>query len=159
MNKRDRRSHSCFNSRIYVCRDAINDPTRFPPQCCGVPVPLDRSMSKDLVKKFDLRAEELATPNPTYCSNAQCAEFLRSQEIQGDVGTCPFCGEKTCVRCKSMSHEGFCQSDPEVQRLIDAAKRNRWQQCTKCRNMVELSSGCFHMTYVSEHRIDDGLVI
>jgi E3 ubiquitin-protein ligase RNF144 len=151
----------CRICHVSLFRNAIADPTLFPPQCCGVPLPLETSLPLlpgDLVKKVDLKAEELATPNPTHCSNADCAEFLRSQEIQGDVGTCPFCGEETCVQCKSKSHEGFCQSDPEVQRLIDAAKRSRWQQCTKCRNMVELSSGCFHMTYVSEHRIDDGLV-
>jgi E3 ubiquitin-protein ligase RNF144 len=151
----------CRICHVSLFRNAIADPTLFPPQCCGVPLPLDTSLPLlpgDLVKKFDLKAEELATPNPTHCSNADCAEFIRSQEIEGDVGTCPFCGEETCVQCKSKSHEGFCQSDPEVQRLIDAAKRSRWQQCTKCRNMVELSSGCFHMTYVSEHRIDNALV-
>jgi E3 ubiquitin-protein ligase RNF144 len=151
----------CRICHVSLFRNAIADPTLFPPQCCGVPLPLDTSLPLlpgDLVKKFDLKAEELAMPNPTHCSNADCAEFIRSQEIEGDVGTCPFCGEETCVRCKSKSHEGFCQSDPEVQRLIDAAKRSRWQQCTKCRNMVELSSGCFHMTYVSEHRIDNALV-
>jgi E3 ubiquitin-protein ligase RNF144 len=151
----------CRICHVSLFRNAIADPTLFPPQCCGVPLPLDMSLPLlpgDLVKKFDLKAEELATPNPTHCSNADCAEFIRSQEIEGDVGTCPFCGEETCVQCKSKSHEGFCQSDPEVQRLMDAAKRSRWQLCTKCRNMVALSSGCFHMTYVSEHRIDDGSV-
>jgi hypothetical protein len=29
---------------------------------------------------------------------------------------------------------------------MDMARRSRWQQCTKCNNMVELEQGCFHMT-------------
>jgi E3 ubiquitin-protein ligase RNF144 len=58
------------------------------------------------VKLFDLKVEELATPNPTYCSNAQCSQCMRSQEIKADIGTRVSCAEKTCVRCKCKAHEG-----------------------------------------------------
>jgi E3 ubiquitin-protein ligase RNF144 len=151
----------CRECLVDLFTSAIDNPTLFPPRCCKLPIPLDICrvlLPKELMKKFDLKVEELATPNPTYCSNAECSQFIRSQEIKAEVGTCVFCKEDTCVRCKCKNHEGLCPSDPHVQLLMDVAKRGKWQQCTKCNNMVELAHGCLHMTYVSQHPIDDVLL-
>jgi E3 ubiquitin-protein ligase RNF144 len=139
----------CRKCLINIFASAIDDTTLFPPRCCKLPIPLDEChalLPKELVKKFDLKVEELATPNPTYCSNVECSRFIRSQEIKADIGTCVFCAEMTCVRCKCKSHEGLCPSDPHVQLLLDAAKSSRWQKCTKCKNLIELAHGCLHMT-------------
>jgi len=127
---------------------ALEDVSIFPPKCCNIPIPLDvcRTMlPQGYVKKFDLKVEELATPNPTYYANIDCTAFIRVKDISADIGTCIDCNETTCVQCKHRAHDGLCPSDPHVQLLMDAAKRAKWQQCAKCRNMVELSQGCFHM--------------
>ncbi|KAH9873267.1 hypothetical protein J1614_005665 [Plenodomus biglobosus] len=120
----------------------------FPPRCCKIPIPIEicrAILPKDLVKDFDLKIEELAIPNPTYCSNANCSKFIRPNKITADIATCVYCHQKTCVRCKATQHNGLCPEDPHVQLLLDAAKRGKWQQCTNCKNMVELDYGCFHM--------------
>ena len=139
----------CRVCLIDLFASAIDNTSLFPPRCCRLPVPLETCrvmLPKELVKSFDLKVEELATPNPTYCSNAECSKFIRSKEMKADVGSCVFCKHKTCLRCKGAEHNGLCPSDPHVQLLMDVARRSRWQQCTKCNNMVELEQGCFHMT-------------
>lgn len=127
---------------------AIHESTLFPPRCCKVPIPIEICrllLPKELIKAFDIKTEELATPNPTYCSNVDCAKFITAIHIKADVGDCVFCGHQTCAKCKCAKHEGLCPKDPHVKLLMDVAKRSKWQQCTKCKNMVELAHGCFHM--------------
>lgn len=139
----------CRPCLVGLFTSALVDTSLFPPRCCKVPLPLETCravLPKELVKDFDLKIEELATPNPTYCSKAQCAKFIRAKEVKAETGTCAFCQETTCTRCKCAAHKGLCPSDPHVQLLMDFASRSRWQQCTKCKNMVELATGCFHMT-------------
>jgi E3 ubiquitin-protein ligase RNF144 len=139
----------CRPCLVGLFTSALVDTTLFPPRCCKVPIPLDtcRAMlPKELIKDFDLKIEELATPNPTYCSKAECAKFIRAKEVKAETGTCVYCKEKTCTRCKCAAHKGLCPADLHVQLLMDFANRSRWQQCTKCKNMVELATGCFHMT-------------
>jgi E3 ubiquitin-protein ligase RNF144 len=108
--KREPEAHEyCRQCLVNILASAIDDPTLFPPRCCRLSIPLDEChalLPKELVKLFDLKVEELATPNPTYCSNAQCSQCMRSQEIKADMGTCVSCAEKTCVRCKCKAHEG-----------------------------------------------------
>ena len=157
VRKEDALTLKCEPEAHTYCRDclvdlftsAITDSSLFPPKCCKLPVPLEicrALLPKGLIKDFDLKVEELATPNPIYCSNAACAQFIRPNNVRADIGDCVFCEEKTCVRCKCTQHTGLCPSDPHVQLLMDVAKRGRWQQCTKCKNMIELAQGCFHMT-------------
>ena len=139
----------CRACLVDLFTSALVNTALFPPRCCKLPIPLDicrALLPKELIKDFDLKVQELATPNPTYCSNAACAKFIRPKDIKADTGSCVFCKENTCVRCKCTEHKGLCPSDPHVQLLMDVAKRGRWQQCTKCKNMVELEQGCFHMT-------------
>lgn len=139
----------CRACLLDLFTSAITNPSLFPPRCCKVVIPLDicrAILPRKLIKDFDLKVEELATPNPTYCANADCSKFIRPGEIKHGVGVCVFCKHRTCVQCKSQNHAGLCPKDPHVQLLMDAAKRSKWQQCSNCNNMVELSQGCFHMT-------------
>lgn len=120
----------------------------FPPSCCGklIPIELGRQlMPKGKIKEFDLRVEELTIPNPTSCW--KCGQFIRAMEIKAGIGTCVFCGEQTCSTCKAKQHEELlCPEDPHVKLLEGIALRAKWQRCGRCKNMVELSTGCFHMT-------------
>lgn len=139
----------CQGCLIDQFKIAICETDLFPPQCCKVEISLQacRSMlPEQLVNDFELKAEEVATPNPTFCSNASCAKFIRIKHIEGDIGTCALCGSKTCAICKGGEHEGLCPEDPNVKMLMDTAKSSKYQQCSKCKNMVELAQGCFHMT-------------
>lgn len=141
----------CRSCLTKLFQDSIHEDSIFPPRCCKVPIPIELSKSllpKEMVKDFDLKVEEVATPNPTYCATFSCNKFILAKYIKNNVGTCPFCNEKTCTMCKNKSHDGLCPNDPHVQLLMDVAKRSKWQQCQRCKNMVELSIGCFHMRSV-----------
>lgn len=137
---------SCLTDHF---KTALVDTGLFPPRCCKTAIPVETCraiLPKNLVKDFDLKVEELAHPNPTYCSTLDCTEFIRIKDIKNDIGTCVFCKAKTCVVCKGEEHEGLCPQDPHVVLLMAVAKRSKWQQCSRCKTMVELSQGCFHMT-------------
>lgn len=139
----------CRTCLVDLFKSAIVNTALFPPRCCKIPIPIGfcrATLPKELIKDFDLKVEELATPNPTYCSNAECSKFILPNDIKAEIGKCVYCKEQTCVRCKCKKHKGLCPSDPHVQLLMDVAKRSKWQQCTNCKNMVELVEGCFHMT-------------
>ena len=139
----------CRGCLIDLFKTAIVDTTLFPPRCCKVAIPVDMCrylLPNELVEEFDLKVEELATPNPTYCFDSKCNKFIRLRQIEHDVAYCLFCDKKTCAVCKRKEHHDLCPEDPHVKLLLDAAKRSHWQRCQKCRNMVELSHGCYHMT-------------
>lgn len=95
----------CTHNYCRVClldlsTSAISNTTLFPPRCCKVPVPLDTCrvmLPRELIKEFDLKVEELATPNPTYCANGDCSRFIQPKDIRRDVRICVFCKETTCV--------------------------------------------------------------
>lgn len=130
-------------------RSALTDTTLFPPRCCNLVIPLEAChtfLPKGMIQEIELKVEELATPDPTYCAKRDCSHFIRPKDIRADVGNCVFCGERTCARCKKSNHDGLCPEDPDVQLLMDASEQAKWQQCRMCKNMVELSGGCFHMT-------------
>jgi len=143
-------AHSyCRDCLVDLFASCLQNTTLFPPRCCKLPIPLEVCrvmLPKALIKDFDLKVDELATPNPTYCANVNCSKFIAPKDIKAEVGSCRFCDDKTCVRCKTPEHEGLCPTDPHVQLLMDLAKRGKWQQCTRCKNVVELQEGCFHMT-------------
>ncbi|ORY10069.1 hypothetical protein BCR34DRAFT_439487, partial [Clohesyomyces aquaticus] len=130
---------------------SLFDTELFPPRCCKIPIPLDTCraiLPKHMIKDFDLKVEEMATPNPTYCFQPSCANFIRPRDVDTGkgVGVCVFCASRTCVTCKGKEHNGLCPEDPHVKLLLDVAKRSLWQQCKSCKNMVELTHGCFHMS-------------
>jgi E3 ubiquitin-protein ligase RNF144 len=62
-----------------------------------------------------------------------------------NVAICQSCREETCTMCKNPKHKGLCAEDPIVQMLMDVAGKMRWQRCPRCRTMVELLMGCYHM--------------
>lgn len=136
---------SCLTS---IFKHAVADTDRLPPRCCE---PLEvsqytRFLPEDLVRKLEDKKEEFDTPNRIYCSNAKCARWIKPTNMTAGVATCSKCSQKTCVRCKTKHHEGLCSKDRGVQALMSLAKKRKWQSCPQCKNMVELSMGCYHIT-------------
>jgi E3 ubiquitin-protein ligase RNF144 len=129
-----------------------DDTSLFPPRCCEEPLPIDlrrERVPKDDIKDFDLRVEELSASNPTHCSDLQCSKFIQERHIQGTVGTCVYCTMTTCTVCKAKEHEEeLCPQDEGTIQLKKEAEQRKWRQCNTCRNMVELSRGCYHITCV-----------
>ncbi|KAI3342014.1 hypothetical protein F4824DRAFT_486430 [Ustulina deusta] len=134
-------------SRLF--RDAIIDESLFPPRCCRQPIPLDKSqlfLDANVVRQFRQKAVELATPNRTYCHNTSCAVFIPPSNYSYATATCGECGGQTCITYKGALHEGDCPNDGQLQQVIQLAREQGWQRCQNCWSMVELHTGCHHMT-------------
>lgn len=131
--------------------DATIDETLFPPRCCRSQIPVlfvPHFLGSRLTTRFEEKAIEIGTANRTYCSEPSCAAFIAPHRIQGTTGTCPVleCGTRTCVLCKRAAHEGQCPRDDQFDETIRLVREVGWQQCQQCQHMVELGSGCYHIT-------------
>ncbi|KAF7289983.1 RBR-type E3 ubiquitin transferase [Mycena indigotica] len=77
------------------------------------------------------------------------------------LAQCPRCGASLCKSCKSVWHEKLtCEAyqalplnerAPEDIAFTDLAQQEKWRRCPKCSAMVELKSGCNHITCVCKH--------
>ncbi|CAO2207746.1 unnamed protein product [Urochloa humidicola] len=51
------------------------------------------------------------------------------------------------MSCREYKRQ-YPHARPEDARLENLAKERLWRQCVKCRHMIELAEGCYHMTCV-----------
>ncbi|KAF2187119.1 hypothetical protein K469DRAFT_124223 [Zopfia rhizophila CBS 207.26] len=138
----------CHTCLIDLFESSMTDTTLFPPRCCGRKIPVYAGahfFEPELITRYEEKEEELGVENPTYCSNRSCAVFIRPANIKADIATCKTCESKTCSICKNPLHLGLCPEDPGTKMLMDVAEERKWQRCYKCRTMVELLVGCYHM--------------
>ncbi|KAF4552787.1 Hypothetical protein D9617_9g025780 [Elsinoe fawcettii] len=129
-------------------RMAIEDETGFPPKCCHGPLPFEaikQHLTSGTAQAFEFRQEEMFTPDKTYRAVPKCGKWIHPRHIEGDVATCGECRGRTCTMCKAAAHYGDCPQDKGVQQVLETAKKEGWQRCEKCRNVVEREYGCNHM--------------
>ena len=144
-------SHNyCRACATKLFEDSLRDETLFPPRCCRTAIPLNlvqHFLNPDLNKRFLDKSIEHTDPNRTYCSNATCSRYLRAAGALGSNSRyCAQCFRWTCARCKKGHDPGTdCPDDDEVLHL---GKQAGWQRCSRCKNLVELTTGCNHITYV-----------
>ncbi|KAF7531982.1 hypothetical protein G7054_g8341 [Neopestalotiopsis clavispora] len=98
--------------------------------------------------------QQYSTPweNRIFCSNPNCGEFIPPR-VKVDPKhpfqtTCRTCQTKVCVMCKRDAHPigHDCPSDTELEAVLKIGEASGWRRCYKCRNLVELTQGCSHMT-------------
>ncbi|TVY78339.1 ATP-dependent RNA helicase DEAH11-like protein [Lachnellula suecica] len=140
--------HRMFN-------DSLAATSTFPVQCCSKPIAITAAMpflSADLVQKYEAKEIEHNTENKIYCSNSICGMFIPPGFASPDETYCPACNTATCSKCKAKAHWGTCSDDPAVGQVLELARENGWQQCPRCKSMVELiAGGCNHMMFVDPH--------
>ena len=109
-------------------------------------------MDPQLSRLFALKTQEFSTPKRVYCARVTCSRFLgpRTKPKSGPphsyLCTETGCTTRTCSRCrcevkKHVLHA--CRPDDVPRRLV---RRGCAQQCPGCDRLVELKSGCFHVT-------------
>ena len=142
----------CLLSLVKAC---TQDESLFPPRCCKDPVPnslFEKHMDPQLSRLFALKTQEFSTPKRVYCARVTCSRFLgpRTKPKSGPphsyLCTETGCTTRTCSRCrcevkKHVLHA--CRPDDVPRRLV---RRGCAQQCPGCDRLVELKSGCFHVT-------------
>ncbi|KAI4960351.1 hypothetical protein J4E86_001973 [Alternaria arbusti] len=150
-------------SHVY-CKDCIvdlfrfavhKDTSLFPPQCCKATIPLDTNengvkgcsvlLPEELLIEVNEKKAEQEKAQETPCSGANCDHVVPKGNISGGVAICDLCDTKTCTVCEDEAHKGLCAEDDDTKILMATAGKVMWQQCTKCKNLVELDTGCFHI--------------
>ncbi|KAL4864105.1 hypothetical protein BDV12DRAFT_189211 [Aspergillus spectabilis] len=128
---------------------ATKDQSLFPPKCCREAIPLllvEADMSEHELVEFESAAIEFTTTDRTYCSNIGCGKFIPPSRITADQAECDICNSSTCKMCKETYHHDDCASDPALQATLSLASREGWQRCFSCRALVQLGTGCYHIT-------------
>ncbi|KAI4100729.1 MAG: hypothetical protein LQ339_005407 [Xanthoria mediterranea] len=86
----------CMECTMRLFTTAMTDETLFPPQCCGISIPLANVRSEvdaEFEEAFKKRQVELSTPasERTYCASQTCSFFLgsRTEGLQEDKTPAP----------------------------------------------------------------------
>lgn len=128
---------------------AISDESLFPARCCGGKIPLGLNqifLPANLAGRYRAKELEYGTPNRTYCHDSSCLTFVPPQFIRGNTATCVKCHSHTCTDCKGPAHEQDCPPDAGMLDVLRMANDRGWQRCYSCHTVVELSTGCNHIS-------------
>jgi hypothetical protein len=131
---------------------STKDEDLYPPKCCKQPIPLAlvaKHMNDVELATFQLASVEFATQHRVYCSNVACGMFIVPDDIDTSIqrALCSKCGTETCSACASGYHYGSdCPDDPSIRETRDLAQSLGWQTCQACNRVVQLRSGCNHIT-------------
>ncbi|KAM5464398.1 hypothetical protein MauCBS54593_006910 [Microsporum audouinii] len=131
--------------------ESLSDETLFPPRCCRQQIIVEQVgglLTPDLIASFKERKIEFDTKDRTYCSSPSCSKFIRPEHIEGERALCPHCDTTTCTICKFGTHDGDCPKDTALSQVLALAKTTGWQRCYSCKRIIELDTGCYHITSV-----------
>lgn len=139
---------------LELFRGATVDETLFPPRCCKQRIDLPTvkpHMNEALLSLFEARSLEFGTLKRVYCASPTCSRFLGPQTTSPQSVTCPNadCKTRTCSRCKTDASLGalhFCEPDSNDAGVLALGQSAGWVQCPGCEQMIELETGCHHMT-------------
>nr|XP_043613158.1 uncharacterized protein LOC122585124 [Erigeron canadensis]XP_043613159.1 uncharacterized protein LOC122585124 [Erigeron canadensis] len=109
-----------------------------------------------------LKEASIPVTEKVYCPYPKCSTLMSKSELlqlSSDMyengATCHICYGKFCVNCRvpwhsDMNCEEYKKINPtplvEESKLKNLAAKNLWRQCIKCNHMIELTTGCNHMT-------------
>lgn len=142
----------CFSQLVST---SIQNEASYPPKCCLTEIP--KRMIRDnlpplICAQFEEKALEYAVPvgNRYYCVSPSCAKWIDTRYARRLDGAmeCPHCATKLCTLCRGPQHPSNedCPQDFGLDRTLEQAERAGWRRCYNCRAMVELNTGCRHIT-------------
>ncbi|KAH9950515.1 hypothetical protein B0H21DRAFT_538336 [Amylocystis lapponica] len=135
---------------IDLFRSATTDESLFPPRCCQQPfilADIRRYLSVELSHSFERKSKEFNTPDRVYCHRQSCSAFLGPTSPSAVPRTCSTCHAQTCGKCKGPVHfPRSCPDDADDAAVLALAEEAGWKRCPGCRQLVELTQGCYHMT-------------
>ena len=128
----------------------------FPPKCCKIPlafVTVAENVSTAVFTRYSARQAEIQNATALYCGIQGCGVRIEEDRINGVRATCVACRRDTCTQCrgelprkvdgKNVGH--VCKKDKAREEVLELAKKEGWQTCYQCGNMVALNFGCHHM--------------
>ncbi|KAM7279991.1 hypothetical protein ACFE04_007125 [Oxalis oulophora] len=113
-----------------------------------------------------LKEASIPVTEKVYCPYPRCSALMSNSEISEYAKNAfgnPRSGARKCLKChglfclickvpwhSNMTCDEYKKLNPnppaEDVRLKTLATRNLWKQCLKCKYMIELSEGCYHIT-------------
>ena len=139
----------CFSQHIIT---SMQNENLWPPRCCLQPIPRNsilRHLSKEQVLEFGTKEREYSTPakDRWYCLQPTCTKWFEPN-VGASWTQCPHCKFKMCSLCRGKTHSGTerCPQDRNLQATLEEAEMQGWRSCYNCNAIVELSSGCRHIT-------------
>ncbi|KAL3796863.1 hypothetical protein HJC23_008816 [Cyclotella cryptica] len=156
-------SHSqCTQCARKLFKTALRDTTLLPLRCCDILI--DMNIASQLLDPSDARlivqrTEERAAKNKMYCPT--CSAFLNldvfALTLDSNEVVCD-CGTALCIQCKTTAHPSTScvqnlrsnsHSEDSDLVMLALSREQGWKQCPNCSIMIELRSGCNHMSCTS----------
>lgn len=140
-----------------LINQAASDEAKMPPRCCSKPIPgyiVKMVLSKEDQQVFMKSVLQFGTPWEAriFCPNTTCGEFIPKREKIDPKHpfevVCRQCKTSACSTCKRAAHAfgQDCPMDWELDAVLQMGEKSGWRRCYKCRNLVELTQGCSHIT-------------
>ncbi|KAF0441775.1 E3 ubiquitin-protein ligase arih1 [Gigaspora margarita] len=142
--------------------DVVDFPIKCPLRCIDVNIGeriIEKSLTKEDLENYYLKMTVSSIKNKIYCPNKKCSAMIdydhdESQPTYSLI--CPMCHESFCPLCRVSWHKDLtCEEyqalplherSPEDREVLNLAKNERWQRCPKCNMLVQLETGCNHIT-------------
>ena len=142
----------CFQKLVDT---SIQDEHQFPPKCCLQEIPrgvLKKNLSASNLATFDKKVLEYSIPvgSRFYCARPECSKWIDTTRVKSQNGAlvCPYCRFGMCTTCRGPEHQAGqdCPQDFGLDATLQRAEKEGWQRCYSCKAMVELNTGCRHIT-------------
>lgn len=135
----------CKECLVHLFSCSLRDESLFPPRCCQKPIGIsERILGSTLTQKVKEKAIEISDPDKTYCFDPKCSRYIPPSPTRNGT-RCPACRRRTCRKCKKRAHEGRCLHECDAL-LEELAECKGWKRCSKCSRLIELRTGCNHIT-------------
>ncbi|KAK4705859.1 hypothetical protein P7C70_g352, partial [Phenoliferia sp. Uapishka_3] len=156
---------SCLSGYIQSKIEDTVATTVFPIRCPECTFELSDDLAARVLGQQNLEGwyyRQLLDSTPAvFCPNSRCSARVVPNTDGESQAECPSCHQFMCVECKTQWHNGYnCvqfqalpaeSRDPEDFGLLELAKAEGWRRCPACKTVVELESGCYHMTCTCSH--------
>ena len=143
---------ACFE---HLVESNLND-TAFPPKCCAQAVPstlVAERASRAVRKAYKITEHNMSVPleRRWYCPYPSCErvvdkDFQKIWSHNYQRYACPKCFRSVCQRCNQPAHRKHSCPDYDNEAVMEEVNRRGWRPCKKCGRIIELTSGCRHMT-------------
>ena len=144
----------CLGCLRDLFMNATKDPTLMPPRChqkninTNISIKILSAVERAI---FAEKLDEFRSKNKFYCQNQICSKFINLDLLRINPHQCIHCSTKNCINCKTLWHPNTkCDKNirnPKSDIDLDKLKKEKnWKNCPKCNLLIELSSGCNHIT-------------
>lgn len=145
----------CSSCLCQLIATAIQQEDQFPPKCCLQEIPravFKAHLAAKELASFDSKALEysVAVGSRYYCPRPACARWIDTTKARSHNGSlvCAHCTHRMCTFCCGPAHAAGrdCPQDFGLDATLQQAERAGWRRCYNCQTLVELITGCRHIT-------------